>query len=306
MRPISERLTVNIDMAMTFLDFVAERHRIWEERQAGLPTPWTEDPILKANKFTNVYRVLDPGSQFIFELAQPDDDPRDVLTRLFLYRYTNRPAAWRAYAKHLGCGYPGLADLGELQEFWNSYRIKSGYNVFGSAYVIPPQQGYRDKMHSVIALTERVIRTSFNDFMAASSQLERLDVLRGHNGVGDFMAMQILTDWGYTAQCGEDREHEFVIAGPGSKRGSAHIRPENKPLDTISWARRLVLQEPACPQLMVTPGVIRPPSLMDIQNCLCEFSKYVRFMGRPATPSKTYRPAHPGTQPAPTLPAHWH
>lgn len=29
-----------------FLAFVVERHRIWEQRQAGLPQPWTSDPVL--------------------------------------------------------------------------------------------------------------------------------------------------------------------------------------------------------------------------------------------------------------------
>lgn len=29
-----------------FLAFVAERYRIWEQRQAGSPQPWTDDPIL--------------------------------------------------------------------------------------------------------------------------------------------------------------------------------------------------------------------------------------------------------------------
>ena len=43
---------------------------------------------------------------------------------------------------------------------------------------------------------------------------------------------------------------------------------------------------------------------MDVQNTLCEFSKYVRFQSKPI-PTKQYVPAHPGPQPPPVLPKHW-
>ena len=59
-----------------------------------------------------------------------------------------------------------------------------------------------------------------------------------------------------------------------------------------------------CPVLEPHDGVLRKPSLMDVQNCLCEFSKYVRFLEKPK-PANPYVPAHPGPQPAPLLPGHW-
>ena len=78
-----------------FLRFVVERHRIWEQRQAGAPQPWTDDPVLATRKFTNVFRVLDPGTQFLLtDLFEPDIDPRDTLMRAFLYRHTGRVEIW--------------------------------------------------------------------------------------------------------------------------------------------------------------------------------------------------------------------
>ena len=76
--------------------FVFNRHRIWEARQAGEPQPWAPtDPILSSRKFTNVFRVLDPGSQYVVGMLQePGLEPRDALARAALYRFTNRPETW--------------------------------------------------------------------------------------------------------------------------------------------------------------------------------------------------------------------
>ena len=63
---------MDVDMWLVYRAFVIERHKIWERRQAGEPGPWTRDPILASRKFTNVFRVLDPGTQFVLTDLFPD------------------------------------------------------------------------------------------------------------------------------------------------------------------------------------------------------------------------------------------
>lgn len=73
---------MDLDRAMEYLEFVHERHNVWERRRAGDPQPWTSDPVLAGNKFTNVFRVLDYGSQFLLkELLDPSLPSRDILAR---------------------------------------------------------------------------------------------------------------------------------------------------------------------------------------------------------------------------------
>ena len=48
-------------MLKLYQDMVVERHKIWERRQNNEAPPWTEDPVLKNLKMTNMFRVLDPG-----------------------------------------------------------------------------------------------------------------------------------------------------------------------------------------------------------------------------------------------------
>lgn len=307
-----------------FLHFVVERHRIWEQRQAGAPQPWTDDPILATRKFTNVFRVLDPGTQFLLtDLFEPDLDPRDTLMRAFLYRHTGRVETWEYL--NLTMGYPTVADLEDVRAAWHSYRgaskvttrgkearnaaggLKTVFqrSLFTGAYLVFPQSDTpgTDKLDSIVNLTKRLFTPGSPDdivpeWLKAKTQAQRFKILQRNPGVGDFMAMQILTDWGY--QCGEDREDEFLVPGPGSIKGAKAIDPSAKTMDVVKRVVKEVRGVANSPRLGY-----RSPSLMDIgSNLLCEWSKYVRFRGQ-AVPSKVYTPAHPGSQPDPVLPNYY-
>lgn len=297
---------IDPDAALAFVGFVESRHEAWENRQGGLPTPWTSDPIVASRKFTNVFRAIDYGSQFLIrELLEPDLSPADVLARCFLYRHTNLPSAWRAYREEAGF-YPTIDELDDLREFWKRYRGE-GNQVFSGAYMIYPQSSTpgTDKSDSVISLTQRLFQEESEDnivldFYTQETQKERFGIFRQNKGVADFMSMQILTDWGYSEQCGEDLEDEFVVGGPGAVKGARALDREARTSDVILWARDAVYASPNCPE--IHNG--RKPSLMDIQNCLCEFSKYVRYASKPY-PEKPYSPAHLGVQSTLVLPRHW-
>jgi hypothetical protein len=311
-----------------FLRFVCERHRIWEQRQAGAPQPWTNDPVLSTRKFTNVFRVLDPGTQFLLnDLFEPDLDPRDLLMRAFLYRHTGRVETWQYL--DVTTGYPTVDTLDEVWAAWNAYRgeatvkksmskshadtpykierISRSYqrNFFTNAYLVFPQSSTpgTDKLDSIMDLTKRLFTPGSPQYIMpawerARTQAERFKLLRQNKGVGDFMAMQVLTDWGY--QCGEDREDEFLVPGPGSIKGAKAIDPAAKTMDVVHRVVKEVQALPHGPRLGY-----RRPSLMDIgSNLLCEWSKYVRFREQPL-PTKPYQPAHPGPQAPPVLPDYY-
>ena len=314
------------DAALAFLGFVEERHKVWAARQAGLPQPWTEDPIVASKKFTNVFRVLDFGSQFILtDLVDPELPLRDMLARLFLYRHTGRVEVWQAL--EMTTGYPTVANLDDVLAAWQAYRGETktvlktkrltpgpgfGHSktigerpVFTSAYLVFPQSAVRgtDKLESIIQLTKRLFTPGspddiVPDFERATTQAERFATLRRNKGVADFMSMQVLTDWGYTPHCGEDREDEFVVPGPGARNGAEELGlPAEK---AVEWAYEAVRSLPDPPTLAG-----RLPSRMDVQNCLCEFSKYARHARGSSSVQRPYSPAHPGVASAPVLPEHW-
>lgn len=295
---------MNVDAAISFLDFVAERHRVWERRQAGAPQPWTEDPVLATRKFTNVFRLLDPGSQFVItDLYEDGQTQVEFLMRCFLYRHTNLPATWRAVRADLG-EYPTLDNLENVRRIFHDVK-RAGGRVFSGAYMIYPQSATpgTDKIDSIISLTRRLFVEGDLGvrFLAARDQADRFAVLRSNKGVADFMSMQILTDFGYST---EFREDEFVVPGPGARKGAAALGMTGEA--AIEWAYDAIAQMDHPPLIWGSGNRGHFLSRMDVQNCLCEFSKYVRFSdGRPS-PQKPYTPAHPGVQCKPVLPPRWH
>lgn len=286
-------MDIDPDKALTFIEFVVERHKIWERRQAGSPQPWTNDQTLATRKFTNVFRVLDPGSQFVLtDLLEPDLSDIDLLARLFLYRYTNLPATWLHMRDKLG-RYPVAKDMNE--KLVDIIKAKDG-NVFSGAYMIIPQPGKSgDKVTMVVELARRMVTSGIaKRVLATSNRQDQHAILMELYGVGSFLAQQVLTDWGYCRP--PDLENTFVAPGPGSWKGARELAGEkSNTVEVIYWARDTLLQQDECPRLD-----FHELSLMDVQNCLCEFSKYVK-----GPRANVYKPAHPGPQPPPVLPSHW-
>jgi len=319
---------LDVDRAMSYLGFVEARHRAWVARQHGDPQPWTSEPIVATRKFTNVFRVLDHGSQYVFNLI--DEDPATTLMRLFLYRHTGRVEVWEYL--EMTCGLPTLTNLDDVLAAFKTWRGKTTVKtfmgkshagtphkiertsmsserpIFTGAYLVFPQSQERgtDKIDAIVNLTRRLfIENPIDpDFLAARTQSDRFNVLRRNKGVADFMSMQILTDWGYTPHAGADREDEFVVLGPGALKGAKALAPGWDPVRTHLWAVDAVRASPRCPELWTEGGAVRLPSWMDVQNTLCEFSKWVRYADKPL-PEKQYKPAHPGRQDPPVLPEHW-
>jgi len=291
----------NNEMFQCYLSFVGERHAVWEERQIGAPAPWTSDPILASRKFTNVFRVLDPGSQFIFKIR--DVDPATTLMRLFLYRHTGRVDAWMYLNGMMDLRLPRLETLDWVHRIWQDWRSQ-GQALFTGAYLVYPQSSSpgTDKLDSIIRLTQRLFGEEglAEEFLQAPTMEARFKTLRQHKGVADFMSMQILTDWGYLYP---QDENEFVVPGPGCRKGVAHVTDTRDVVGFLRFAQAEVHASPDCPTLDLDSGP-RPPSLMDIQNTWCEFGKYVRYL-KAYKVSPPYTPAHPGKQEPPVLPAHW-
>jgi hypothetical protein len=291
-----------------YRSFVFNRHRIWESRQKGRPQPWTYDAVLNSKKFTNVFRVLDPGSQYVVEMLNERWLPHeDVLARAILYRFTNKPDTWD-HLKAVYGRWPLAEDMNEdlVQAI---HEVPDGHPFSGAYIIMPAPNKPGDKVAAAVALARRLTMRGGSERVVeqvagAATPRAAYEALRVPYGMGDFMSMQILTDWGYYYPLHD--ENEFVIAGPGSRRGVAALFPNGTkipPEEVIRWVRDDWWMDAMCPTI---PGVDRPPSLMDIQNTFCEYSKYVRYLLKdPHGEYPPYRPAHPGAQPSPLLPHHW-
>ena len=261
-----------------YVEFVRERHLVWERRSLGLPAPWSASPILREARFTNDFRVLDTGSQYVLRMVQDAKTEWDVVLRAFLYRFTNLPDPWEAY--HLQTGrWPRMGDVvdGTLREIMLDFAAHGG-GTYRSAYVIAPPNTPEWRGRPVLQWLLWFVEQAFTrggslelrDLMADpdASVADKHAELKKLPRCGDFLALQVLTDIGYSDLLASD-EDEFVVVGPGSRRGLQALG-----LPATSSAIRELHAEVRSTVTLDVHGTPRPLSLMDVQNTLCEFGKY--------------------------------
>lgn len=271
----------------TFWRFVHERHSIWHRRFIlKQPYPWTEDPVLLKNKFTNIYRELDPGTQFSIHQIMERNDPRpDRIFNVMMYRLMCSIPTYE------GWGFKRLDQFSE-QEF-DDYLCdiyNSGKPVFGNAYLISPYStmGSEYKFRNVsrlFGMLHRSYEQFYNRLIKAESLKAAYMVINSQYGFGPFLAYQVCVDLLYPLQSqgGESilpfSHDDWAKLGPGALRGFARISEIKDTLGGLKILRygqrkefeRLGLEFPF---LRNDRGEKVEISLANMQNCLCEFHKY--------------------------------
>jgi len=226
-----------------------------------------------------VFRVLDRGSQYLLSLMNMHDDMIDRVALSYLYRQINRPDTFDVIIDQNDGYIPAAEDI--FNPFWYDKVIapvvaaRPGAFLNG-AYIIlikpGDKRGTVEKMKDVFPRAEKWL-----GHVAGMGDLAtRVRLVEETHGIGPFLAMQIATDMGYTK--GEpDQENSYVLAGPGSRKGVGEMLGLGKDA-TQMQAQMTIAQFPVerLPALPYSNG--RPPSLMDIQNVFCEYSKYCRMV----------------------------
>lgn len=225
------------------------------------------------------------------QILERDLPAGDRVFNVMLYRLIGRPET------HLAMGLQRPADFEpiEVGRAVREYSSRTGIPIFTAAYMVSTylRFGSRDKLENVLRLFEKLAR-SFSDFEAAlfgaRSAEAAFRVIRAADGFGGFLAYQVLVDLLYPLQINGGSpllpfsHDDWAMPGPGARRGIALLRlPESalSSLEVMRWLHANQREEFArlgvdFPYLTID-GVERPISLVNIQNCLCEFHKYVKI-----------------------------
>lgn len=260
---------------MDVVKFAKARHRVWE----GKPV---KSNILTTRKFTNVFRVIDRGSQYLLNLMNVygPDEQLDRLALSYFYRQVNRPDTMDAIIEANDGFVPSAEEIFDPKWYDKVVRpvaaARPGAFLSGAYMILVSPSDPRptvDKMQTVFPRARPWL-----EHVAAVPDLPvRVMLLQETPGLGPFMAMQIATDLGYCI--GEpDQENTYILPGPGSKRGVGFLL--GKTYATEKEARQVIQEFPVelLPPLPGSGG--RPASWMDIQNVFCEYSKYARMVER--------------------------
>jgi hypothetical protein len=282
------------DRLSLFWWFVNERQSIWSKRFVHkLPPPWTEDHTLQTERFTNVYRELDPGTQYVIKEILDIQAPKpDKIFNTMFYRLVGRSET------HTAIGFQQLAafDPDYLEYSLKRIRDTSSTPIFTAAYMVSAYtlMGSKDKVENVVrlfALLHKDFHIFYSRINSCCSAVQVYEVLRSAHGFGNFLAYQVLVDLLYPLPVYNNTpllpysHDDWASAGPGAQRGISMLLKEQVKadhLDVMRWLRtnqkvefnRLGIK---FPYLRDHAGKIIEISLANIQNCLCEFHKYVKI-----------------------------
>ncbi len=291
---------------------------MYMRRLAGGDGPWTQDPILRAYRFTNAYRAADRVSQFLIAEVQHgahrSQAPVEVFFRTILFKLFNRVETWRMIEERLGPISWQATDLdavaGELD-----LAFARGARLYSAAYIMPaPRLGAVRKHTNHLMLMRSMMEDGLAGRIASAASLcDMFRLLAGYPGLGRFLAFQYAIDLNYSSLTAFD-EDGFVVAGPGALDGMAKCFEDvggRSPEEVIHWVADRQEREFERRGLEFGGLFGRRLQPIDCQNLFCEVSKYARVAhpeargvsGRTRIKQR-YRPAS-APLPRPTFPPGW-
>lgn len=304
---------LNVVAVKHLYDFVTERYKIHIRKDfLKQKAPWTNNPILSQYKFCNIRREHDRQSQYLIKniSTNPCLSLEDKIVNSFYFRAWNN---WDTM-KDLGGPWPAnnlyssqmkeqvrpiyqqLASEDPDRKWWSS-----AYNQGGTkqAWRYPDPN---EKINKEDDIPLRVFHigpwlkehNTIEKLLSANDQKAAFEAIKEIQGFADFLAYQIFVDLTYTAEF-PFSENEFVVAGPGCRKGLNKLFDDYDGLtleealfwlaDNIDeifnevhppfWAGRLFVDLPQEDRFF---------SVMCLENCMCEFCKYIRTIegnGRP-------------------------
>lgn len=265
----------------TYWRFAAARQAIYEARLAGLPGPWTEDPILLAYRFTNCYRAADRVSQYLIKnvVYAGDQSWPEVFFRTALFKSFNRVSTWELLAGSMAAPSWESYDFGRYDEVLTA-AFQAGQRLYSPAYVVPPPALGEVRKHSNhLRLIEHMMATGAPErLQECRSMAEAFTLLRSYPAVGDFLGYQLLIDLNYSAALDFD-EMDFVVPGPGARDGIRKCfgaQASGIEADVIRYMADTQEEHFARLGLEFHGLRGRRLQLIDCQNLFCEVDKYAR------------------------------
>ncbi|WP_254280767.1 nucleotide kinase domain-containing protein [Haloarcula marina] len=303
--PDEIRSEFNTEPLDLFWKFIHKRQNVWHRRVIeNKSPPWTDDQILQNNRFTNIYRQLDPGTQYAIQnILERDASREDKIFNIMMYRLIGR------LETHEDIGFQPIADF-DKEEFEDSLKHRrdvENETVFTGAYMVAGynQMGSSDKVENIAVLFNQIAsnQSFFSELLSTESAEQAYKKIRSQQGFGNFLSYQVLVDLLYPVDCYNGQSvlpfspDDWSSPGPGAQKGIKRLIKESTQVDDLrimNWLRenqqaefdRLGLE---FPYLSDESGSQIELSLADIQNCLCEFYKYDKILNSEGRARRRFR-----------------
>lgn len=281
------------------LYWIQERMRILERKKTGQKKPWSDDPVFQATYFCNVRREDDRVTQWIRNYYSGHVDHPLFEYNILLSRFLNWPETLHEI------GYRDTHEPEPVLRVLKS-RAARGEKVWGGAYVITT---HGIKMGKTEYLCNNVLPSAYKALEGGNRPYGTRPCVDWYNhlqrieGVGSFLSAQIIADLkntkGHSLQKASDW-WTFAAHGPGSLRGASWFfygKPEGITPATFPEALKKIRSyvdrggecdcdhnDSYCTHIFSLPRICN----QDLQNCLCEFDKYMRVKNGTGRSKRNY------------------
>lgn len=303
-----------------FFDVMRERHAIYLRRAAGIPKPWTNDPILRDNKFCCTYRELDRVSLWITEnIIKPFEDNKNLPFLIAAARLINWPDSLAELLESGALPTKGKWDPDLAYRVLKAKSARKGVDgkMITGAYIInsiiPKNHATTDrsKAYYIPYIGLQNVWNRRNElFKAGHDSLEAyVTTMKSCSGWGPFLAYQCGIDASYSDKwLGKAHDlNTYNSAGPGTCRGLSRVFHNEKfvRMDAVEKTRLISFQIKASQNTCYWPHTssdmktgFSPLSMANMSSANCETDKYFRLiLGQGRMKSKyPGSPSRPDTQ----------
>lgn len=276
--------------------FLVERQRIWVRRaHLQIPRPWTTDRAMNYEFITNVYRELDPGTEYVLDSISAGELDVDVVFNVMLYRLMGSSMVVHSVIGNLSVDTYDADALVANVKSQNANPFGDAYRVAG--YETHRGEGNGSKLENVANMFAKLAEQMPEMWrrMQTSVNAKSLHgVFNSIEGFGVFLSNQCMVDVlmineGLDAPIWHFGTDEWCEPGPGAKRGITQllgdgVKPANLQI-VMAWLRDAQTDEFAArslhfPYLLNRDDTPKLLTICNIQTALCEFHKYVRSRGQ--------------------------
>lgn len=293
-----------------FWRFVHERQEIWYKRFVLKKSPpWTENPILRDYKFTNVYRELDYGTiWYMKNIVEPvcGIPPRqesglyefeNLVWLTVMYRLVNRVETFEEV------GLVNFRDWLKERREWKRKlltRQKNGECIFTNAHLtLPSHDVGSSKLDKYFEVLDDLHKNWLRPVVALIGQAKYhrgledvFDALLNIKCVGRFIAYEVCCDL-ILAKAIPFTENDWVNPGPGCKKGINLIFPKVRTTkDYQTCIKVLCLHQDShfSDYGLKFHQAGHPLTLRGIEHSLCEFQKYYKMIHKVGKQRMYFKP----------------
>lgn len=268
-----------------FVHWVLERDLIRRRKEKGEPKPWTQDKVMQTTYFCNVNREDDRVTRWIRENWRYEFGPEFYDFAMIAARLFNQPNTLEIIGQPTEDIERWLHDthytLRKMQD--NKER------VFNGAYIVSTNGRKMNKIDYVLELLKQFTTPYL------LHKYDRLDMthkfLATFQGMGSFMAAQVIADLkntkGHPLQQADDW-WTFSSFGPGSLRGLSWFWESKITPATYQGA---IARQYAIAQDHLPQSILQTLCMQNLQNCNCEYDKYMRVLNGTGRSKRQYQGA---------------